>query len=126
MDFGLTDKLALITGSTAGIGYAAAEALVREGARVIVTGRTRESVEAAVTKLNAAGGDRAAGYPGDLTVAEVAHDLVRRFPGVEILVNNLGIFEPQPFEEISDEEWERSSGSTSSAASGWRGCASPT
>lgn len=106
MDLGLKGKLALVTGSTAGIGYATCESLAHEGARVIVNGRTKEAVEAAVARLKAAGGD-AAGFAGDLTSAAAAADVVRRFPDVEILVNNLGIFEPQPFEEIPDEEWIR-------------------
>lgn len=107
MDLGLTDKLALVTGSTAGIGYATCEALVREGARVVVNGRSRESVDAAVAKLDAIAAGRATGFAGDLSTAAAAADVVRRFPSVEILVNNLGIFEPRAFEEISDEEWER-------------------
>ena len=106
MDLGLKGKLALVTGSTAGIGYATCESLAREGARVIVNGRTKETVDAAVAKLKAAGGDAAA-FAGDLTTAAAAADVVQRFPDVEILVNNLGIFEPQPFEEIPDEEWIR-------------------
>ena len=106
MDLGLKGKLALITGSTAGIGYATCESLAREGARGIVNGRTKEAVDAAVSRLKAAGGDAAA-FAGDLTTAAAAADVVRRFPDVEILVNNLGIFEPQPFEDIPDEEWMR-------------------
>jgi NAD(P)-dependent dehydrogenase (short-subunit alcohol dehydrogenase family) len=107
MDLGLTGKLALITGSTAGIGYAIAEALVREGARVVVNGRSRESVDAAVSRLNAIAPERASGFAGDLSTAAAADEVARRFPSVEILVNNLGIFEPKPFEEITDAEWER-------------------
>lgn len=107
MDLGLTGKLALVTGSTAGIGYATCDALVREGARVIVNGRTAQSVDAAVAKLNASGGTSAVGFAGDVSTAKAAADVARRFPDVEILVNNLGIFEPKAFEEITDDEWER-------------------
>lgn len=107
MDLDLDGKLALVTGSTAGIGYATCEALVREGARAIVNGRSKESVDAAVARLNAGGGDRAVGFAGDLTTAAAASEVVRQFPSVEILVNNLGIFEPKPFEDITDDEWER-------------------
>jgi NAD(P)-dependent dehydrogenase (short-subunit alcohol dehydrogenase family) len=107
MDLGLTGKLALVTGSTAGIGYATCESLAREGARVIVNGRTKETVDAAVTKLNAGVSTNAVGFAGDLTTTAAAAELVGRYPDVEILVNNLGIFEPQPFEEIADDEWMR-------------------
>ena len=107
MDFGLTGKLALVTGSTAGIGFAICEALAREGARVIVNGRSKESVDAAVARLNALAPGGAVGFAGDMASAAAAADLVRQFPSVEILVNNLGIFEPKTFEEITDEEWKR-------------------
>lgn len=107
MDLGLTGKLALVTGSTAGIGFAICEALAREGARVIVNGRSKESVDAAVARLNALARGGAVGFAGDMTSAAAAADLVRQFPSVEILVNNLGIFEPETFEEITDDEWKR-------------------
>ena len=106
MDLGLKDKLALVSGSTAGIGYAIAQVLAEEGARVIVNGRTAEAVETAVAALKAAGGD-VLGFAGDLAQAAVAEDVAARHPGVEILVNNLGIFEPKPFEDIPDADWLR-------------------
>jgi len=107
MDTKLTQKLALVTGSTAGIGYAIAEALAREGARVIVNGRSRAGVEGAVSKIESATGIRAQGFAGDLSAAAAAEELVRQHPDIEILVNNLGIFEPKPFEEITDADWMR-------------------
>lgn len=107
MDLGLKDKLALVSGSTAGIGLAIAEALAREGARVIVNGRTQGAVDDVVARLSAATGGEVLGFAGDLTAAGPAEDLVRRHPGVEILVNNLGIFEPKPFEDIPDADWVR-------------------
>jgi NAD(P)-dependent dehydrogenase (short-subunit alcohol dehydrogenase family) len=107
MDLQLSDKLALVSGSTAGIGYAIAEALAQEGARVIVNGRTQEAVDAAAAKLRKATDRTAIGFAGDLATAEGADELARRHPGVEILVNNLGIYERKPFEEITDADWRR-------------------
>jgi NAD(P)-dependent dehydrogenase (short-subunit alcohol dehydrogenase family) len=107
MDLQLTGKLALVTGSTAGIGYAIAEALVGEGARVVVNGRSQDSVDAAVARLNAVSPKSASGFAADLSTAAATDELARRFPSVEILVNNLGIFEPMAFEEITDADWER-------------------
>src|SRR5271156_2438468 len=95
MDLGLKDKLALVSGSTAGIGLAIAEALAREGARVIVNGRTQGAVDEVVARLKSATGGDVLGFAGDLAAAEPAEELARRHPGVEILVNNLGIFEPK-------------------------------
>jgi len=106
MDLGLTGKLALVSGSTAGIGYAIAEALVREGARVIVNGRTSKSVDAAVAKLNGIAANSALPFAADMSTAAAATEVARRYPDVEILVNNLGIFEPKGFEEITDDEWD--------------------
>jgi NAD(P)-dependent dehydrogenase (short-subunit alcohol dehydrogenase family) len=106
MDLQLTGKLALVSGSTAGIGRAIAEALLREGARVIVNGRSEASVRAAAQELAGAGGTVLA-FAGDLGTAEGAVELARRYPDVEIVVNNLGIFEPKPFEEIPDDDWLR-------------------
>lgn len=107
MDLALKGKLALVSGSTAGIGHAIAAALAGEGARVIVNGRTQKAVDGAVQELSAMTGGEVIGFAGDLGAASVAEDLARKHPGVEILVNNLGIFEVAPFEEISDEEWRR-------------------
>jgi NAD(P)-dependent dehydrogenase (short-subunit alcohol dehydrogenase family) len=105
MDLGLTGKLALVSGSTAGIGYAIAEALVREGARVIVNGRSRQSVEPAVAALNSIAPKSALEFPADLSTAAAADEAARRFPDVEIIINNLGIFEPKSFEDITDADW---------------------
>jgi NAD(P)-dependent dehydrogenase (short-subunit alcohol dehydrogenase family) len=105
MDLQLKGRLALVTGSTAGIGRAIAERLSQEGATVIVTGRTSAAVDAAVTAICAAGGEPALGFAGDLGTAEAASALAQRYPDVEILVNNLGIFEAKAFEAISDADW---------------------
>lgn len=107
MDLKLTDKLALVTGSTAGIGRAIVEALAREGARVIVNGRTQAAVDAAVAEIKSATGADVLGFAGDLGTAAAAEALGRQYPDVEILVNNLGIFEAKPFEDIPDEDWMR-------------------
>src|SRR5262245_10530090 len=106
MDMKLTNKLALVSGSTAGIGYAIAAALSAEGARVIVNGRTKASVDSAVAAIQSTGGN-ALGFAGDLSTPDAAEDLVRQHPEIEILINNLGIFEPKPFEEIPDADWRR-------------------
>jgi NAD(P)-dependent dehydrogenase (short-subunit alcohol dehydrogenase family) len=107
MDLQLNDKLALVTGSTAGIGSAIATTLARDGARVIVNGRAQGSVDKAVAEMKAATKSDVQGFAGDLSQAAVAEELARRFPNVEILVNNLGIFEPKPFDEIPDADWMR-------------------
>ena len=107
MDLQLKGKLALITGSTAGIGLAIGTILAREGARVIVNGRSQSSVDETVTKLASATGGDVQGFAGDLSIAASAEEIARRHPGVEILINNLGIFEPKSFEDISDAEWVR-------------------
>lgn len=107
MDLNLQGKLALVSGSTAGIGLAIVTTLAEEGARVIVNGRSQASVDSVVAQLQAQTGAHVHGFAGDLSTAAAADEVARRFPGVEILVNNLGIFEPKPFEEIPDEDWQR-------------------
>jgi NAD(P)-dependent dehydrogenase (short-subunit alcohol dehydrogenase family) len=107
MDLKLQGKLALITGSTAGIGLAIATTLAREGASVIINGRSKKSVDDVVGSLESGTGGDVQGFAGDLTVASSAEQLVREYPGVQILVNNLGIFEPKPFDEITDADWLR-------------------
>lgn len=107
MDTKLSGKLALVSGSTAGIGFAIAAALAGEGARVIVNGRSRAAVDSAVSKITPTRGGEVKGFSGDLTTAAAAEELVRQHPNIEILVNNLGIFEPKPFEDISDADWVR-------------------
>src|SRR5579859_336391 len=107
MDLDLKGKRALVTGSTAGIGLAIATSLAREGARVIINGRSQGSVDKVVAALKAETGGEVVGFAGDLATAAAAEELARRHPELEILVNNLGIFEPKPFEEIPDADWQR-------------------
>jgi NAD(P)-dependent dehydrogenase (short-subunit alcohol dehydrogenase family) len=107
MDLQLKNKLSLVSGSTAGIGYAIAAALAAEGAKAIVNGRLQASVDDAVAKLSAGAIGELIGFAGDLAQATVAEKLVQAHPGVEILINNLGIFEPNAFEDISDNDWRR-------------------
>jgi len=110
MDLQLKGKLALITGSTAGIGYAIAESLAREGCRVILNGRTERRVDAALAKFTRAVDTvdaDAAGLAADLGTSSGVAEAVARFPQVDILINNLGIFEPKAFEAIGDDDWFR-------------------
>jgi NAD(P)-dependent dehydrogenase (short-subunit alcohol dehydrogenase family) len=108
MDLQLNRKTALVTGSTGGIGFAIAALLAAEGARVIVNGRGEPRVSEALGKIRSRHpGALLESFAGDLSSESVAAELVRRFPAVDILVNNLGIFEPKPFEEIPDEDWRR-------------------
>jgi len=108
MDYGLREKRALVTGSTAGIGYAAARALAAEGAHVTVNGRTQERVDSAVNALRRElSGARIAGIAADLSSAQGCNLLLSQLPDVDVLINNLGIFEPKAFEQIADEDWIR-------------------
>jgi NAD(P)-dependent dehydrogenase (short-subunit alcohol dehydrogenase family) len=106
MNLELEGKRAFVTGSTAGIGYAIAEALAGEGANVIVNGRTEERVEQAIRSIRTAHPQaRVEGLAADLANADGVRVAVERLPDTDILVNNLGIFEPKPFQEIPDEDW---------------------
>ena len=108
MNLELDGKRALVTGSTAGIGYAIAEALAREGAHVIVNGRTERRVEQALTAIRTSQPQaKVEGLAADLGKVDGVRAAVQRFPDLDILVNNLGIFEPKRFEQIPDEDWLR-------------------
>jgi len=107
MDLQLKGKLALVSGSTAGIGYAIARTLAQEGARVIVNGRTQAAVDEAAARIRSETGGTVEAFAGDLSQAEAAEAVVKRYAGIDILVNNLGIFEPKAFEDIPDADWMR-------------------
>ena len=108
MNLDIEGKRALITGSTAGIGFAIARGLAAEGSRVVLTGRTQASVDAALARLWADLPKAAAeGVAADCATAEGAQQLFERIDAVDILVNNLGIYDRKPFFEIEDAEWLR-------------------
>lgn len=108
MDLQLNGKRALVTGSTAGIGFAIACELAREGAAVVLNGRDAARVARAVQRLQAlVPGADARGTAADLSTAEGCGLLAQDCAGVDILVNNFGIFDPLPFEAIGDGEWQR-------------------
>ncbi len=108
MDLDLSGKRALVTGSTRGIGLAAAKGLAGMGAEVIVNGRDRATVDEAVARI-AKEAPKANLHPAafDLGNAAGCEAIVARFPDVDILVNNLGIYEPKPFFEIPDADWSK-------------------
>ena len=106
MDLGIKGRLALVTGSTLGIGRAIAETLVSEGARVIVNGRSKKTVEETVAALSRRG--EAHGIAADLMTAQGARAVAEgaeKIGPVDILVNNVGFFEVKPFADISDRDW---------------------
>jgi NAD(P)-dependent dehydrogenase (short-subunit alcohol dehydrogenase family) len=108
MNLGLESHHALVTGSTAGIGFAIALGLAREGARVTINGRTQTAVDAALARLRSEVPQvRADGVAADAATAAGAEQVFARVPEVDILVNNLGIYERKPFFEMPDADWLR-------------------
>jgi NAD(P)-dependent dehydrogenase (short-subunit alcohol dehydrogenase family) len=108
MDLQLTGKTALVTGSTAGIGLAIATSLAAEGAQVTINGRTRSRVDQALAELRKSHPNaKLSGIDADVSNAAGCEKITAALPNVDILINNAGIFEPKPFAEIPDQDWER-------------------
>ncbi|WBO22150.1 SDR family NAD(P)-dependent oxidoreductase [Sphingomonas abietis] len=103
MDLQLKGKTAIVTGSTAGIGFAIAERLAAEGADVVISGRSQAKLDEAAARIAKSGTVRA--VLADVATAEGAAALIAAAPEADILVNNLGIYEAKPFTEISDADW---------------------
>ncbi|WP_338777670.1 SDR family oxidoreductase [Metabacillus sp. FJAT-52054] len=106
MKLNLTDKLVLVTGSTAGIGKAAAVSFLNEGARVIINGRSKKNVDSAVAELSSLG--TVYGIAADVSKKDETDSLIaqiKELGDLDILVNNTGVFTVKPFEEVTDEEW---------------------
>ncbi|NEV78707.1 SDR family oxidoreductase [Rhodopseudomonas sp. BR0C11] len=108
MHIDLSGKTALVTGSTAGIGHAIAKGLAATGAHVVINGRGQAKVDAAVAAVSkVAKGGKITGVAADVSTAGGCAKLVAAQPDVDILINNTGIFEPKPFFDIPDEDWQR-------------------
>ena len=106
MNLELIGKTALISGSTKGIGFAIASQLAEEGALVIVNGRSESTVRSALEQVRTAVPEaKTEGFAGDLATTTATEELLKLFPAVDILVNNLGIYEPRPFDKHSDQDW---------------------
>jgi NAD(P)-dependent dehydrogenase (short-subunit alcohol dehydrogenase family) len=108
VDLKLRGKIALVTGSTAGIGFSIAQSLAREGAHVYVNGRTRQRVDAAIRTIRShVAGAEIDGIEADFSDSAAAEKVIAKLPAVDVLVNNVGIFDPKPFAEIPDADWYR-------------------
>jgi NAD(P)-dependent dehydrogenase (short-subunit alcohol dehydrogenase family) len=106
VDLQLIGKTALVTGSTAGIGFAIARTLAREGTSIVITGRTQDRVDNAARRIREEIGDaKVSGIAADLATARGSAKCIEAVPSVDILVNNLGVYEPKPFEKITDDDW---------------------
>jgi NAD(P)-dependent dehydrogenase (short-subunit alcohol dehydrogenase family) len=107
MNLKLNGKIALVTGSTAGIGFEIAKALSVEGADVVLTGRSQAKLDEAAARIADVSGRKPLAVLADVATAEGAAVLTAAVPQVDILVNNLGIYESKPFAEVTDDDWRR-------------------
>jgi NAD(P)-dependent dehydrogenase (short-subunit alcohol dehydrogenase family) len=106
MNLQLEGRKALVTGSTAGIGFAIARTLAREGASVVIIGRTQDRVNATVKTIRQEVSDtNVNGIAADLATTQGSAKCIEAMPSADILVNNLGVYEPKSFEKITDEDW---------------------
>src|ERR1700674_4327135 len=106
MDLQLKGKRVLVSGSTAGIGFATARALAAEGASVVINGRGQARVDTAIREIRKLHPSaNVSGVASDVSNAAGCAKLIQTVTEVEILINNMGIFEPKPFEKIPDEDW---------------------
>jgi NAD(P)-dependent dehydrogenase (short-subunit alcohol dehydrogenase family) len=107
LDLQLQGKTALITGSSAGIGYATAQSLLKEGADVIINSRNPANLDKAAASLKAATGREPKKFVGDMSKAVDIDRLVKEFPNVDILINNVATFLPKEFTQSTDQEWQQ-------------------
>jgi len=106
MDLQLKNKTAFISGSTAGIGLATAISLAKEGAAVYINGRTQQRIDEAVIQIKqAVPGAIVQGIAADFSKAEDVNNLIQQLPDVDILINNVAMFAPTAFVDITDEDW---------------------
>ena len=105
LDLQLQGKTALVTGSTSNIGYGIAKALLREGAQVIINARSPQDVQRAAASLKASTGREPLTFVGDMGKPEDIARLTRSFANVDILVNNVAVFDPKPFDQSTDQDW---------------------
>jgi NAD(P)-dependent dehydrogenase (short-subunit alcohol dehydrogenase family) len=106
MKIDFTGRHVLVTGSTSGIGFAAAKGFLEAGGHVVINGRSQGTVDAALQRLGPLA-ENATGFAGDLSEEGACQQLLAHHPDFDVVINNMGIFNPQDFFEIPDSEWQR-------------------